>query len=406
MSEPRAILRGLYEAALDAVGGQAATARWLRAHALDGPLYLLAVGKAAAAMTTGALDVLGEALQGGVVVTREGYGSTRLPSRFAQLETAHPVPDARSIAAGERVIEFLRSAPAEARFLVLLSGGASALLEAPAPGVGEAELAALNRWLLGSGLDIHAMNRIRRACSRLKGGRLAGYLDGRAATVLVISDVRGDRIASIGSGPLCPSSEEPVRPDELPPELQPLLRNIPPVPAPEAFERVAHHLVATNAQALDAAAARAAELGLGVHRHPEFLAGEATSCGVAVAEILCRGAPGVHLWGGEPVVRLPDQPGRGGRMQALALAAAQGLAPHPECVLLAAGTDGADGPTEDAGACVDAGTVARVQAAGLDVAQCLAAADSGTALAASGDLLHTGPTGTNVMDVVIGFKTA
>ncbi|NIR62092.1 MAG: hydroxypyruvate reductase, partial [Gammaproteobacteria bacterium] len=135
-----------------------------------------------------------------------------------------------------------------------------------------------------------------------------------------------------------------------------------------------------------------------------FVDGEASACGRALAEALLAADPGVEVWGGEPTVVLPPRPGRGGRAQTLALSAARVLAGHPGVLLLAAGTDGTDGPTEDAGALVDGGTIARGGRDGLDPLACLRGADAGTFLAASGDLIHTGPTGTNVMDLMVGLK--
>ncbi len=401
---PRQLLLRLHAAAVESVGGRQAVARHLRKRARQGPVHLLALGKAAAAMTQGALDVLGDAVLAGLAITREGYTDPALDRRIVQLEAAHPVPDVRSLAAGRAVVDFLERAPDDAHFLVLISGGASSLVELPADGIGIDQLAALNRWLLGGGRDIHAMNRIRRACSRIKGGRLAYYLRGRPAEVLLISDVRGDDPASIGSGPLCPSNDVPVDASELPEPLRALVRHAPAVPPIEAFAAVRTTIVASNAQALNAAAALAEAEGRTVHRHAAFLDGDAVASGAAIAACLNSGPPGIHLWGGEPTVRLPERPGRGGRMQALALSAARTL--NAGCYLLAGATDGVDGSGDDAGAVVDADTRKRSAEAGFEIEDGLAQADAGTLLAAAGDLFRTGPTGTNVMDVVIGLRQA
>lgn len=408
MSGEREALQACYQAALDAVGGRAAVARALRRRPLaPGPVRLLAVGKAAAAMARGAVDALGDAIAGGVVVTREGYADPELPALapLRQLESAHPVPDERSLAAGQALVDELAAAPADARYLCLISGGASSLAELLPEGVGVDALAALNEALLASGRDIHAMNRIRKAVSRIKGGRLARWLDGRPARVLLISDVHGDDPAVIGSGLLFPD-EHPSGPDDVPADLAALCPPADPAPGPgdPVFAGLEAELVASNRDALEAAAAAARQRGFAVHRHRRFLEGDAVAAGREIGRQLRAGPAGIHLWGGEPTVVLPPRPGRGGRMQALALAAAIELAGRDDAWLLAAGTDGADGPGGDAGALVDGGTLARGGAVYPDAEAALAAADAGSFLAASEDLLRTGATGTNVMDVVIGLR--
>mgnify|MGYP002152241414 CR=1 FL=1 len=403
------MLQAVYRAALVAVDGRGAVSRALRepdSSVPPGPLHLLAIGKAAAAMAHGAADARGDDIVGGLVITRSGYDDPALPQRLPvrQLTAPHPVPDARSLAAGEALVDYLSGAPADSRFLFLISGGASSLVERLAGDADAAALAALNEWLLASGLDIGRMNAIRKRVSTIKGGRLARWLAGRRADVLLISDVPGDDPAVIGSGLLAPDHgqmADAATVAALPGAIAPA----PPAPSPgdALFATVHSRIVASNSMARSAAAAAAAEQGWPVRSEPALLRGEAATLGVDIAQALRAGAPGCVIQGGEPTVTLPPTPGRGGRMQALALAAAGVLADSP-CLLLAAGTDGADGPGEDAGALVDGGTLARGAAAGLDAAAALAAADAGRFLAASGDLLQTGATGTNVMDLVIGLK--
>jgi hydroxypyruvate reductase len=174
-------------------------------------------------------------------------------------------------------------------------------------------------------------------------------------------------------------------------------------PAPDG-DRVERLVVASVDHAVSAAAARAAQLGLTVQASGERFAGSAERLAARFAHELHLGEAQLRVWGGESTVELPPRPGRGGRNQHLALAAARLIAGHDELLLLAAGTDGSDGVTDDAGALIDAETCARVALAQLDADDCLAHADSARALAASGDLLHTGPTGTNVGDLAIGLK--
>ena len=400
----------LHAAAVAAVNGRDAVSNALVAKPLrPGPVILIAIGKAAAAMAHGALDAVGNQVERGLVITREHYADPTLPQRASieQLETAHPVPDARSLAAGEQLVEFLADAPKQAQLLFLISGGASSLVERLPAGATPEGLAELNDALLASGLDIGRMNRVRKAFSTIKGGRLTGWLAGRPTRVLLISDVPGDDPGVIGSGLLFPDEQGPPPAEQL----AELGIEMAPAPAPPAghdpvFASIDWQIVASNKSALDAAEAAASAAGVVVTRHAEFLEGDAVACGQRIAHTLLHdGSPGIHLWGGESTVNLPPQPGRGGRMQTLALAAACEL-PGSDRVLLAAGTDGADGPGEDAGAVVDGETLVRGTDAGLNAEVHLAKADSGSFLAAANALVQTGYTGTNVMDVVIGWCPA
>lgn len=410
LKQPRALLMDLHAAAVAAVNGRDAVSNALVAKPLrPGPVILIAIGKAAAAMAHGALDAVGNQVERGLVITREQYADPTLPQRASieQLETAHPVPDARSLAAGEQLVEFLADAPKQAQLLFLISGGASSLVERLPAGATPEGLAELNDALLASGLDIGRMNRVRKAFSTIKGGRLTGWLAGRPTRVLLISDVPGDDPGVIGSGLLFPDEQGPPPAEQL----AELGIEMAPAPAPPAghdpvFASIDWQIVASNKSALDAAEAAASAAGVAVTRHAEFLEGDAVACGQRIAHTLLHdGSPGIHLWGGEPTVNLPPQPGRGGRMQTLALAAACEL-PGSDRVLLAAGTDGADGPGEDAGAVVDGETLVRGTDAGLNAEVHLAKADSGSFLAAANALVQTGYTGTNVMDVVIGWCPA
>jgi len=258
---------------------------------------------------------------------------------------------------------------------------------------------------LASGWDIHRMNALRKHLSRIKGGRLAAHLRGRRIMQLLISDVPGDSPSDIGSGLLVADEESRIAASVLPPWLQTLLKSAPPpLTDLSCFTNIETHIIASFDHALAAAVREAKKLGYAIQVHAERLSGDAAATGRRLAAELRDGAAGLHIWGGETTVELPANPGRGGRNQHLALAAAEALADRDKVWLLAAGTDGSDGPGEDAGALVDGGTLARGALEGLDAADCLQRADAGTFLEASGDLISTGPTGTNVMDIVIGLK--
>lgn len=405
-ADPRQQLLKIFLAAVAAVGGRTRVSSYLRAHPPAGPVYLIAFGKAACAMAHGAHETLGDRILGGLVITKHGSGE---PLPWPVLESGHPMPDEASLKAGERLIKFAKSIPQDAQVLVLLSGGASALVEALPAGLGLTQLRELSRWLLGAGLDIHAMNAIRKRLSLLKGGRLAQLLYPRKILCLAISDVSGDNPRSIGSGPLVaePKTNIPPLPSGAPAWLAAALQQAAPLPRPDdvCFQNVQFEIVARLDDAKRAAADAATALGYRVAIEPEFVGGDAVEAGTRLARgLLESGAGVVHVWGGETTVQLPPQPGRGGRNQSLALSAARVLQDQKNTWFLAAGTDGSDGPTEDAGALVDGATIARGKAHGLDAGAALAKADAGTFLEASGDLIHTGPTGTNVMDLMLGLR--
>ena len=338
-------------------------------------------------MALGAGDALGGALERVLIITKDGHvdaEACKLP-HVEVFESGHPVPDQRSLDAGAHLVRFVSEIPCAAQPLLLISGGASSLVEALVPGATLADLQRLNQEGLAQGLSIAALNARRREISRIKGGGLAALLAGREGIALFISDVPDDDPAVIGSGLLGPA-------------LLGHARHTGNAPPGDAIERV---VVASVATALGAVRARAA--GLETRIAPDRFAGAAEALAARFAHELTVGASGVCAWGGESAIELPQRPGRGGRNQHLALAVARRIAGQ-DLFLLAIGTDGTDGPTADAGALIDGSTCARVARAGLDVEDCLRRADSGSALAAAGDLVRTGPTGTNVGDLVMGLN--
>ena len=397
----------IYRAALAAVEGRGAVRRHLEAHPPGGSLHLVAVGKAATSMTLGALDALGDQVSDGLVICKHGHGDPELErvGRLAYLESDHPVPGEQSLAAGRALVDYFDRAPDDARFLVLGSGGASSLVELLPEGCDLAWLQRLTDWLLAGGYDIGTMNRVRKAFSRIKGGRLRRWLRGRSALNLLISDVPGDDPAVVGSGLLVPDHGAPAPlPDELPDWARLHLHDAPGEEC--ASSAVETLLVARNADARVAARDAANTLGYAVVEDDGELDGDAVDAARALVGALESGRPGLRIRGGETTVRLPASPGRGGRNQHLALAAALELAGRNVLLLLAAGTDGTDGPGEDAGALVDGGTVARGELHAGPAAGYLERADAGTFLEAAGDLIQTGPTGTNVMDIALGLRLA
>jgi glycerate-2-kinase len=430
----RALLTELYTVATAAVDPAPAVASRLRT--LDRTprrRWILALGKAAQPMAVAAVETMrawGLEPAGGLIVAPEVEAAPH-PS-LAVVVGDHPEPGTGSLAAAEALGRVSARVGGEDEVWVLLSGGTSSLVGAPVEGIAPDELTALYRLLLGSGLDITAMNRIRKRFSRWGGGRLAQALAPAMVRVFVVSDVIGDDLPSIGSGPCVPDSttaaeirgqlEQARLWDRIPAATRRLVAAAQsgemaetPKPGDAAFARVSIELVASNRLALEAAAKHAAELGLAPVVAETPLAGEAWATGASVAASLLQNcgpltipqptAPSrCYIWGGETTVTLGDAaPGLGGRCQELALAAARALDGAPAHVaLMAAGTDGRDGPTDAAGAIVDGTTWRTVLSAGRDPARDLAAHDAYRALDAAGALLKVGLTGTNVMDVVIG----
>jgi glycerate 2-kinase len=346
----------------------------------DAPVWAAAVGKAASSMALGAFDALGGSLEHALVITKSGHLAPELLSLpgVEAHESAHPLPDERSLAAGERLLQWVDALPASVAPLFLISGGASSLVEVLAPGVSLTEIEQLSSRALAEGVPITELNARRTRLSRIKGGGLAAHLKARSARALFISDVPDDDSAVIGSGLL-------GRPAG-------------------AADRIERQIIASVDHAMEGVVAAAVQRGLTAERVRARFAGEASRLAARFTHELLIGSSQVRVWGGESTVQLPQRPGRGGRNQHLALAAAPYLADYPELLLLAAATDGTDGPTEAAGGLVDAETCARLALAGLDVEDCLLRADSGGALAAADALVRTGPTGTNVADLVIGLK--
>ncbi|OAD19177.1 hydroxypyruvate reductase [Candidatus Thiomargarita nelsonii] len=209
----------------------------------------------------------------------------------------------------------------------------------------------------------------------------------------------GDNLQAIGSGLLTPHEQLPLSKDALPDWLRTLIAQARPLAESACFTNIKQHIIARPATARQAACEVAK-----VYNHDTLIVGEAEQAGRTLAQQLCAANSGIYIWSSETTVHLPENPGQGGRCQHLALVAACEWAGRDDVFLLAAGTDGNDGPGDVAGALIDGGTLARGSREGLDAQQCLERADAGRFLAASGDLIYTGPTGTNVMDVLIGLK--
>jgi glycerate 2-kinase len=406
---PRQQLFAIYQATLESVQGVACTRHALRQQNIEGPVAIVAIGKAAASMMEGAITELDDQVQDVLIITKKGhcFSGDSITRKFRCIEAGHPVPDQRSLDAGQDLMSFLDQQPHNVTLLFLISGGSSALVELLPSAISLADWQRVNEWLLASGLDIEQMNRVRIAMSSIKGGRLAKHLEDRKVINLMISDVPGDRPYIIGSGLLSPWPKSMRSLPRLPSWIEQLLEGQQPLPAEsdKCFEFVETQVIATNRDAVHAAGQAARKAGYQVKIHEKLIQGDAATTGRELARQLQNAKPGIYIWGGETTVKLPPNPGIGGRNQHLALAAAMELRGNDHCWLLAAGTDGTDGPTDYAGALVDGRTVEKGMAAGLTPEEALASADAGRFLATSHDLIETGPTGTNVMDLIIGLNT-
>ncbi len=404
----RARAKALFEVGVAAALPGPALARAMAAHPLpEGPLRLVALGKAAMGMAAEALRHLPAPPVAAVVVTNaENAGD--LPG-VEVLTAGHPVPDAAGLAAAERVERLLGDAAPGEQVLALISGGGSAMLPAPVAGVSLDDKAEVNRLMLAAGLDIAAMNLVRQSLSRLKGGGWLRAAGGAPVTSFILSDVIGDDLRVIASGPTvapigtAAQAAEVLHdaglwdqlPDSVTRHLQAPQPDLPPLPPSTAW------LIGSNRISLDAMAAAAP----GARIVSDRLTGAVSRAAEKIVLAARRAKPGsVLLWGGETTVRVSGD-GLGGRNQELALRVAMlGRDLAFDWAFLSGGTDGRDGPTDAAGGLVDRSSARRMRTLGVDPFQALARSDSYHALAADGDLLITGPTGTNVADLQVFIR--
>ncbi len=389
----------------------------------QGRLIVLGAGKASAAMAQELEKVLeGHLRPEGFIVTKYGHA---LPlQQLELLEAGHPVPDEHSLEASRRFLETAAAAGENDLVILLLSGGASALLADVPEGASLADVQQLFTLLLNSGAGIHDINIVRKHLSKIKGGWLAQNIYPATLCTLVLSDVVGNDLSVIGSGPAVPDPstfadtmavlQKYRLSEQLPPAIRRYLDDgvagvVPDTPkaGDVVFTKVHHYLAGTNHIALQAAADKARSLGY----HPQVLSSETTGDAHTVAATLVAAArayegprPACLLAGGETTVHVTGD-GKGGRNQQLALAAAIALAGHEGITLLCAGTDGTDGPTNAAGAVVDHQTLERAAALQLDAQDFLQRQDAWTFFSKAGGLLVTGPTQTNVMDLMIMLLT-
>lgn len=410
----RVLLEQAFSAALAGADAASAVSRVLAHEQPDRPALVLGAGKAAAAMAVAFRERWRGPLRG-LVVTRYGHGLR--PGEDAApievLEAAHPLPDQQSVAAAERLLAFARDIAPDESLWFLASGGGSALATLPLPGLAFAAKRAAIEFLMRAGADIGSLNCVRKHLSAIKGGRLAAAAHPAVVHTLVISDVAGDHLEDVASGPTLPDPStgrealEILRRYDYPDraELEPLLRSIElesPKPADPTFARDRVELVASARTALDAAAAHLEAHGVRVMRLGDALGGPADELGRAhgqLAKQLRRDGGRVALLsGGETTVVLGAESGRGGRNLEYLGALALELEAEPGVWALAADTDGIDGDGDHAGGLVTPELPALAARAGVTLESALALHDTYRYFDACGLLLRTGPTRTNVND--------
>ena len=392
------------DSAIQAVKPDAAVKRALSEMPHSGRIFLVAAGKAAWQMADAAVKTLGQ-MEDGVVVTKYGHVKAEIPG-VRCYEAGHPVPDANSFAATEKALELVHGLHPEDTVLFLLSGGGSALFEKPL--ISGEELQEITAQLLASGADIVEMNTIRKRLSGVKGGRFASACAPAKVFSIVLSDILGDPLDMIASGPAVPDTStcaqalaiaEKYR-LKLSEQAQALLKQ----ETPKTLDNVTTRITGSVRELCAAAAAACRERGYEPILLTDRLCCEAREAGSFLGSIVRthagRGKKLAYIAGGETVVHLTGN-GLGGRNQELALAAAPALAGLEHCCVFSVGSDGTDGPTDAAGGYVDGQTDAALRTAGWDVFAALQNNDAYHALQAIGSLLITGPTGTNVNDVSV-----
>lgn len=393
--------------AVAAVSPEAAVRRALAGKQFSGRLYLVSVGKAAWKMAEVAVSCLSQPVENGIVVTK--YDHVEHPiTGVVCYEAGHPVPDENTFRATQAVLDLTADLSAEDTVLFLLSGGGSALFEKPV--VSGEELQNITKQLLASGADIVEMNTIRKRLSSVKGGRFAQWCEPAHVEAIVLSDILGDPLDMIASGPAAPDRSTCAQAIEIAEKYKLVLsddaRACLNKETPKVLNNVTTQIIGSVRELCKAAGNIAQELGYEPILLTDHLDCEAKEAGAFLADILrthaADGRKLAYLAGGETVVHLIGK-GLGGRNQELALAAAAGIAGIPNACVISVGSDGTDGPTDAAGGYSDGDTVYELSQHDMSVAAVLSNNDAYHALKAVDGLIITGPTGTNVNDIAIAL---
>lgn len=406
------LLIDLWQHGVDEVRGRVSVKRYFDSvNKASKPYSVIAIGKAANDMMLGAVDALGTSIKSGLVITKYDHLTEELRQQkhMRCYESAHPVPNEDSLASGEALLEFIKKIPANHEVLVLISGGASSLVEVLVPSCDLDQLQELNEWALQVGLNIHEINFMRQQVSHIKGGKLCGYFKQSNVQCLYISDVPEDNVHIIGSGLLCPEANLSELVDSatqalIGEKLFAVLKQAPDKLAlANTGSQFSHNVIANNETAQMAVLSEAKLQGLKAVIEKDSIDKDYIEVADTIFESINRISNGVLIWGGEPTVVLPQNPGMGGRNQALALQLAKKIQGSKNIAILVAGTDGTDGPTNAAGALVDGNTCDKAMKKQWNVEDVLNKANAYPCLEDIGSLFSPGPTGTNVMDLIVAF---
>ena len=399
-------IKEIFLAGVDRVLGYNAVIKYLEGNPISGNLHLVSIGKAGSSMALAALDHPDVKINSGLVITKRDHLEEGLKkySNVKCLESDHPTPSLTSLECGNELINFINSKTEKDEFLFLISGGGSSLVELMVDGFSLDELMILTEALLSRGYNINDINAIRKHFSQIKGGKLASFIKNRKTTVLAISDVPFDDPKIIASGPLS-YDDLKINLDSYEDDIVDKLKSVKPISCPDAnkFSNIDTHVIAKLDDAKLACKVHGKKLNYDTYFHENFIEGDVNDLADYFSEFLDNCEKGLHIWGGESSVQLPENPGRGGRNQQLALLMADKIK-NKDIIFLSAGTDGTDGPTNDAGGLVDGDTIIIGTSNNLDHKTYIKNADSGNYLEKSDSLVTTGPTGTNVMDLILAIK--
>lgn len=384
-SSTQSMLIEAWNEGVKSVKGDICVSQILKQYNITPPKVIMSVGKAASSMAIGALQWFQAQfpqveLPQVIVVTKYGHVESKL-SKFENIsiiEAGHPLPDEASLKAGNFLLKKLKEMPVESQLLFLVSGGASSLVEKLEDGIGLDYLQKINQKFFTDGTEIEAINKDRSKYSKLKNGKLLEHFLGKKLDIIYISDVKGDDLKIVGSG----------------------------IGSPYLLQRkktncaINIYLGGANNVARQAVEAYFTERNLKVIANQEILYDDVFILSRTLVQKIISGEDGIYIFGGEPSIKLPPSPGQGGRNQSLALAVAKEINQRSNIFCLVAGTDGTDGPTNAAGGMVDGSTFDDQQYA----KNCLEAANAGEYLKKNKSLFSCGPTGTNVMDIMIVLK--
>lgn len=411
------IFNNAVQSVLPEAAVRSALGKWLESHEFglkNEKLVVIAIGKAAWRMASASHEIIGKFITDGLVVTKDNHSQGPIPS-FEIMEAGHPVPDQRSVAAGERAMELVKNLTEKDHVIMLISGGGSALFEKPMKGVSLDEITVITQQLIHRGASIDEINTIRKRLSAVKGGKFARLCQPAKLFSVILSDVLGDRLDVIASGPGVPDHSTSAEAKKIATtyslSLSEMAKKALKLQAPKNM--IEHDtIIAGNVSLLcHRAAEEASKRGYTPLILTTTLDCEARDAGKMMAAMAREvqnssdreyslAHPYAVIFGGETIVHVTGK-GKGGRNQELALSAAFGIEGLENVVILSAGSDGTDGPTDAAGGLVDGQSLKRMREQGILPEKSLRDNDAYHALRVSGDLVMTGPTGTNVNDLMM-----